>query len=90
MCEWFDRSFIYGKFFGFPVRWETKTITLVTAGHLRLKGLVFGIGSPQKGIPSCTGFIFPYKHGVVVLGALIENPRPKAGFQYLPADAASG
>ena len=88
MRHGFDGGFIHRQLFGLPLGRKKEAEPLVAAGHLRFEGLSFGVGAPQKGVPGRAAFILSNEHGVVVVGALIENPRPDAGFYYLAADPA--
>ena len=86
MCEWLYCGFIYGEFFAFPFRRETKTKPLIAAGHLCLEWVSPCIGTTQKSIPGSTGFVLPNKHSVVVVGAFVEDSCPDAGFDDLAVD----
>ena len=85
-----DSPFINRHPAGSPFGRDTEGIPLVAAGYFCLEGFPFGISPPQEGVPGCTGFILPNEHRVVVLCALIEDPRPEAGGQHLPVNAPSG
>ena len=88
MGEGFDGCFVHSQPVGCSLGREAEAVLLFAAGYLRLERLSFGIGAPQEGVPGSTGFILSNEHGVVVVRAFIENPRPDAGFYYLAADPA--
>ena len=88
MGEGFDGCFIHSQPVGCSLRRKAEAVLFFAAGYLRLERLSFGVGATQEGVPGGAGFILSNEHGVVVVGALIENPRPDAGFDDLAADPA--